>query len=74
VDVNLHDEDGCTALCWAIQNGHNDIIVELMKHNNMDVNHQDNGGGTALMLASREGKTETVVKMLRHDKVDRESS
>jgi ankyrin repeat protein len=31
VDVNLQDKNGLTAFCWASQNGHTNIIVEIVE-------------------------------------------
>ena len=38
VDVNATDEFGRTALIMASANGHTDVIVELLKHDQVDVN------------------------------------
>ena len=55
-DINYEDYDGdnddWTALHAACKYGHKDIVVELLKHDNVDVNHQNKDGDTALLLAS----------------------
>jgi ankyrin repeat protein len=52
------------------QNGHTDVVVELLKHDKVDVNLQDNDGEQPLCWASRYGQTDVVVELLKHDKVD----
>ena len=50
-DVNARDPQGHTALMWAAQNGHVNMISTLITLG-ADINAQNNSGNTALMLAS----------------------
>lgn len=47
IDVNLHDNDGWTALIWAAYYNYDNALKLLMQH--ADVNAQDIKGRTALM-------------------------
>ena len=46
-DVNIADEDGCSALIWAAKYG-NDHFVEILISAGADVNHRDKDRCTAL--------------------------
>ena len=69
-DVNATFGFGTTALILASQNGHLDIVCELLKCDNIDVNHQGERGFTALMYAINKGHFNIVVELLKHDEVD----
>ena len=61
-DLNVVDEYGATALHWASQEGHSEIMKMLIKAG-ADVNVVNKYGITALHLASLLGHSE-IVKML----------
>jgi serine/threonine-protein phosphatase 6 regulatory ankyrin repeat subunit B len=58
-----------TALTISSQNGHTDIVIELLKHDEVDVNLYA-FDETALRLASRNGHTDIVVQLLQHNDLD----
>ena len=64
-DVNERDARGQTALMWAVQYEHTEL-VELLIANGADVNAKDNDGWTALIWAARCGHTETVKPLKKH--------
>jgi ankyrin repeat protein len=53
-DVNAKDESGKTALIWAVENGHKDVVKVLLK-NGADVNAKDMNKWTALHTAITKG-------------------
>ena len=67
-DVKAEDDYGYTALMWASQSGHKEV-VEFLIQNGADVNQKDNNGCTALMEASKSGHKE-VVELLIQQGVD----
>jgi len=78
LDHGLHPNatlDGRTALIAASQNGHTEIVTELLKRD-ANPNQAGKGGGTALILASQNGHTEVVTKLLEKsadpNKVDKD--
>ena len=61
VDVDaVHPLDCKTALMFAAENGHTDIVNALAGTHNANVEAVDNEGWTALMWAARNGHTDTV--------------
>jgi ankyrin repeat protein len=50
MDIEAADEEGWTALCWAVNQGHFETTKVLVEHN-ADVNHKDNEGENVLMIA-----------------------
>jgi ankyrin repeat protein len=69
-NINATIGFGTTALILASQNGHLDIVCELLKSDNTDVNHQGEWGFTALMYAISKDHFNIVVELLKHDEVD----
>jgi ankyrin repeat protein len=67
IDVNQTDKYDeimwATALMYASQEGHAEVVKMLIQHKNIDINQQNENGKTALMLASERGH-EDIVKML----------
>ncbi|MGV2437806.1 MAG UNVERIFIED_CONTAM: ankyrin repeat domain-containing protein [Anaerolineae bacterium] len=61
---------GRTALLWASENGHEEVVKALLAHNKVDVNLQDSVGRTALCWASVNGHVEVVKALLNNDKVN----
>src|SRR5260370_34635562 len=61
--VNEKNNEGRTALMFAVVNRHTKCAKELLQHG-ADVNAKANDGGTALMLAASAGDTELVKAML----------
>jgi ankyrin repeat protein len=74
VDVNHQNAHGSTALLWAVDWGHEDIVKLLSQHDTLDVNLKNEDGDTARSLASIAGRKD-IVKLLKHVKtnVDQES-
>lgn len=66
-DVNVRDKHGATALLYAAQRGHVEIIQVLLAHNNVDVNAKDVADVTALMEALRSGHLAVVKLLLEHN-------
>jgi ankyrin repeat protein len=52
VDVNLKNNDGTTALMFALEKDRQDVVKILLARDDVDVALQDNEGRTALMFAS----------------------
>jgi serine/threonine-protein phosphatase 6 regulatory ankyrin repeat subunit A len=67
-DVNLQDEDGCTALHYASLVGHINIVELLLKYG-ANVNHQDNDGCTALICASKMNLS-NIIELLIYNGAD----
>lgn len=63
-DVNLRDQDGMTALKFAVRTGHLSLVTRLLQAPGIDVN-DDAGGMTALFLAELEGYKE-IAQLLRN--------
>ena len=61
-DVNIQNNEGWTALLIASQNGHTQVVEQLLKEH-ADVNIQTNDGLTALMIASQNGHTQVVEQL-----------
>jgi ankyrin repeat protein len=60
------NQDGATALMVASANGHEKIVLSLLK-TKLDINAQDKRGGTALMVASSACHTEIVQLLLKNE-------
>ena len=63
VDVNARTDEGVTALMFASQDGHLDMVRALLE-SNADINAKANNGATALLLAI-EGDHSKVAELLR---------
>jgi ankyrin repeat protein len=66
--VNARDEDGCTPLHFASENGY-DAIVSLLLQNNADFNVYNGDGLTPLHLACK-NEEEAVVSLLLKNRPD----
>ncbi|KAI2494855.1 hypothetical protein MHU86_19659 [Fragilaria crotonensis] len=66
------DEDGhdWTALMWASDKGHMEVVCVLLNHAEVDVNIKGAFGLTALAHASGNGNLEVVRALLNHNGVD----
>ena len=69
-DINVKDNNGCTALNKASENGRTAIVKELLTYNDIDVNIQDDARQTALARACFWGHMETVQELLKHPDID----
>jgi len=58
-EVNAKASDGYTALLWASENGHSEVVKALLAKG-AEVNAKTNNGATALMAASQNGHSEVV--------------
>ena len=73
-----HDDDsyasqdvyGVTSLIMAVCEGHVELVIELLKHNDVDVNVKVEGGKTALGLACIMGRSDVIRELLKHKKLD----
>ena len=61
-DVNAIDDDDCTPLHYAAQNGHREV-EKLLIANKADVNARDGDGNTPLYMTAQKGQAK-VVKLL----------
>jgi ankyrin repeat protein len=60
-NINTRDNDGNTALMWAVYNEHDNVaIIQALLDKGADVNLKANDGSTALSWALKKGNTETV--------------
>lgn len=50
MDIESVDDEGWTALCWAVNQGHFETTKVLVEHE-ANVNHKDNEGESVLMIA-----------------------
>jgi len=65
-DINLKNNNGCTALILAAQNGHTNV-VQLLLQEHINVNIQNNDGCDALIFAAQNGYTDVVRLLLDKD-------
>ena len=56
--MNVQDADGQTALIWAADKGHHEIVRRLCGVEKIDVNVQNYDGFSALICAAEQGYTE----------------
>jgi ankyrin repeat protein len=70
LDVNDKNEYGDTALVWASNNGHLEVVRALLKVEGVDVNIKDMDGGTALIYACWKGHLDVARALLSHVAVD----
>ena len=70
VDVNVKSGHGNTALAWASNSGHLEVVRALLNDEGVDVNIKDDAGATALYYASYMGHVEVVRALLNHEGVD----
>ena len=66
VNVNARDEYKCTALHWASENGHLDIVKYLVE-SGADINAKDYSGWTPLHVAAWNGRLDVVKYLLKHE-------
>ena len=60
----LKSNGGGTALMLAAQNGHTEIVLDLLSRGGINVNAAKNDGTTALMLAAQNGHAQIVAELL----------
>ena len=71
VDVNAIDGEGRTALMYAAQNGHTEVVEKLLKQKNINVNAQDNEDISALMYAAMNEHEDIVNLLINKGKADK---
>lgn len=67
--LNEKDNNGMTALMWAAQNGHSDLVKALLTENDKnraDPNMKDSKKRTAIFFACKAGHLEVVKELLRN--------
>ena len=69
-DINAKDENGMTALHYAILKGYPQLVDKLLEHEGLDVNSADGSGMTALHYAVREKFPDGVRGLLSHEGLD----
>ena len=69
-NVNAGDNDGSTALMWAAEFNHLDMVVSLMNHPGIDVNVQTRYTSTALHKAVINNRPAIVAQLVSDDRVD----
>lgn len=70
-DINAGDKlTGHTALIWAADKGHADIVRLLLAQPGIDVNVAGKTGVTALMLAAKKGDLDIVRQLLAHKNIN----
>ena len=69
-DVNAKDEDGMTALQYAVIKGYPQLIDKLLAHQDIEVNSQDGSGLTALHHAVLQRNESAVQALLAHKDID----
>jgi ankyrin repeat protein len=61
---------GFTALMFASQMGHDEVVKILIKKEGLDVNKADENGRTALMFAAQNGHAEVVKILIKKEGLD----
>jgi ankyrin repeat protein len=69
-DVNEADGSGCTALMFASEEGHVEVVRLLLARKGVEVNKSKQNGATALMFASYRGHVEVVQLLLARQGVE----
>ena len=69
-NVNAVNNIGATALMYAAQFDHLDMVVSLMNHRGIDVNVQDSFNNTALHYAVYNNRLAIVAQLVSDDRVD----
>ena len=65
IPIDSTDENGYTAIYWATDSNHTDIITELLK-NGADVNVQTGHGWTPLHTAADKNNVGIMITLLEH--------
>lgn len=66
IPIDSTDENGYTALYWATDSNHTDIVTKLLK-NGADVNVQTGHGWTPLHTAADKNNVGIMITLLDHD-------
>ncbi len=61
---DISDKQDKTALMFAAEYGHLEVVIELIKDIKVELNLQNNHGMTALMLAIQNGHVKIAIKLL----------
>jgi len=69
-DINGEDYRGCTPLCWAAYNGHEDVVKILLGRGEIIPDKANKFGQTPLLDASRNGHEEVVKILLGREEVN----
>ena len=70
LDVNQVDYDGWTALMFAADNNHLDVVTSLLNHPGIDVNVQNRYNDTALHWAVAKNHPAIVSQLLSDDNIN----
>ena len=68
--TNHKGELDINSLMRAIENGKEDIAIEILKNKDIDINFQDDQGATALMWAINKGQENVALEILKHKDID----
>jgi len=68
VNINFADDNGFTALHWAVQSGEVSCVTRLLKETKIEVNRQDQLGWTPLHYASYNAYKEIVTLLILNEK------
>ena len=68
-DVNAKDENGMTALHYAVEKDYQLLVARLLRQD-IDVNVRNAVGSTALFWAAKRGSYGVVEKLLKHKAID----
>jgi ankyrin repeat protein len=66
-NINATNRHGNTALIMACSNGKEQVVVELLQHDEVDSNYPHDDGWPALTMACLCGYTNIVVELLKHE-------
>ena len=69
-DINAKDEDGMTALQYAVIKAYPRLVDRLLLHPDIEVNNQDGNGLTALHYAVQHENESAVKALLAHKGID----
>jgi hypothetical protein len=70
VDVNKENKSGSTSFLLAAQNGHVEIVRELLQDKRVDVNKRSDCGSTPFLRATDNGHVEVLKVLLQDKRID----
>ena len=70
MNITKGDSQGCTSFFLACQNGHLDIVRQLLLDPRVDVSEETNEGSTPFFGACSHGRVEVVTWLMRDARID----